>query len=230
MKNEFISMASHELRSPVTTINGFVSMMLADHYGKVNEEMRDGLKNVQSEAGRLGILVEDLMNVNLIEQGRIKVETEPTDIEPILEEVIKNLQAKAKKKDLVLNYETEETKKVVIKIDPKRLRQILINLIDNAIKYTEKGSVNLILDTNNGKLSIKVKDTGIGMAPEQREKLFEKFYRVRSDKTKDIRGTGLGLWITKQLVELMGGQIFIDSIENTGTQAIVLFPLSTDDK
>jgi len=112
-----------------------------------------------------------------------------------------------------------------VNIDVSRFRQTLINLISNAIKYTPSGDVTItsIVD-DAGRVEIKVTDTGLGMSAEQREKLFSKFYRVKTDDTRDIVGTGLGLWITKKIVESMDGKIYVDSIEKVGTQVSMTFP------
>ena len=116
-------------------------------------------------------------------------------------------------------------------VDKSRLNQVLVNLISNAIKYTPQGKVTLSAELWRGKndmAKIKVSDTGLGMSAKDREKLFEKFYRVKTEKTANITGTGLGLWITRELVLLMKGEIYVDSIENVGTQVTVLLPLVKD--
>ena len=225
MKDEFISIASHELKTPVAGIRGYISVVLEGTYGKVNPKIKKGLQRVAVEAERLGILVSDLLNVSRIEQGRLKIEPKLTDIDPLIREVVDSLQVKAQEKKLTLKYKPLPKKKAIIKIDPERMKQILVNLVGNAIKYTPKGKVEVLVEINEQKdLNLKIKDSGIGMTAKQRERLFGKFYRVQSEKTQDIPGTGLGLWITKQLVELMDGKIFIDSMENVGTQVTIIFP------
>lgn len=226
MKDEFISMASHELKTPVTGIRSYISLVLEGTYGKINEKIRSGLRQVEVETERLSTLVNDLLNVSRIEQGRLKIEPKLINIDPLIKEVLTSLQAKAKKKKLSLNYNPLPKGKAIIKADPERLKQILVNLVGNAIKYTPKGKVEVLAEINEQKkLSLKIKDSGIGMNAEQRKRLFEKFYRVQTEKTQNISGTGLGLWITKQLVELMNGKIFVDSMENVGTQVTIVFSL-----
>lgn len=226
MKDEFISMASHELRTPITAIRGYISMVLEGSYGEINNELQESMKIVQGSSDRLALLIEDLLNVSRIEQGRIKLDNAPTDVDPIIRDIISELRIQADKKTLKLRYK-KDSKLPQINIDTDRLKQVLINLIGNAIKYTEKGSVEIIAEEKiKGKmLEIKVKDTGMGISAKDREKLFEKFYRVRNLKTQNITGTGLGLWITKQIVELMNGKISVDSIENVGTQVTLQFPI-----
>jgi signal transduction histidine kinase len=178
-------------------------------------------------ATHLAGLVEDLLDVSRIEQGRMSMDLEELSPEEIVSEVVEQLHFEAEKKGLAFDYRKPAQPLPLIKVDKSRLKQVLINLCSNAIKYTPKGSVTVTteLDEEN-RVEIKITDTGLGMSAEAREKLFQKFYRVKTDDTRDIPGTGLGLWITKQIVELMSGKIYVDSIEKIGTQASVTFPHS----
>lgn len=227
MKDEFISMASHELRTPITAIRGYNSMILEGSFGKINKNVKKNLEIVQGASARLAELIEDLLNVSRIEQGRLKMDLAPQDINGIIKDIITELKIQSDAKNLKLKYNSNLKPFPKISADGDRLKQVLINLIGNAIKYTEKGSIEIITETKNkGKiLEMRIKDTGIGMSAKAREKLFEKFYRVQNEKTRDITGTGLGLWITKQIVELMKGSITVDSIENVGTQITLNFPI-----
>jgi len=228
MKDEFISIASHELRTPVTGIRGFTSMIIDGTFGKVNDKVLESAKMILRAAERLGALVEDLLNVSRIEQNRITINLAPTDAGHVINEIISELSVQAADKKLRLEFKPGTRILPIINIDPARFKEILINLIGNAIKYTETGGVEIFTreKDNGGLLEIVIKDTGIGMAAEDRERLFEKFYRIQNDKTKNINGTGLGLWITKKLVELLGGKIIIDSMEGVGTQIILSFKVS----
>ncbi len=227
MKDDFISITSHELRTPVTGIRGHSSLILEGGFGKVNEKVKKSVSMINNAAERLSILVDDLLNVSRIEQGKMKIDLESVDISEIIANVINGLKIQTKEKTLDLQYTPHKKRLPLINIDPARLKQILINLVGNAIKYTEEGSVEVITEEqNNGKiLEIKIKDTGFGMSAKDKERLFDKFYRIRNEKTRKITGTGLGLWITKQLVELMDGKIVVDSIENVGTQITLGFPV-----
>jgi len=227
MKDEFISIASHELRTPVTGIRGYVSMILEGTFGKVSGKMEESLKIVENAASRLASLVEDLLNVSRIEQGQLAIEANPQDAGPIIKNIMAELSVQAKQKNLELKYQPHTEKLPLLNIDSDRFKQVLINLIGNGIKYTEKGQIEVTTqEKNNGKtLEIKIKDTGLGMSAQDRERLFQKFYRVQTEKTKNITGTGLGLWITKQIIELMKGTIMIDSMEGVGTQVTLQFPV-----
>jgi signal transduction histidine kinase len=227
MKDEFISVASHELRTPVTAIRGYASMIADGSMGAVNEKVKQSAKLILHSADRLVVLVGDLLDVSRIEQGRFKMNLHPVNPNQTIGEVVEELSVNASKKKLVLNFHPYTERLPAINIDKDRFKQVLINLIGNAIKYTPEGSVDIEMgEVNRGKsLEIKIKDTGIGISGKEKARLFEKFYRVNSDKTKDITGTGLGLWITKQIVEMMGGSIEIESIEDVGTQVILQFPI-----
>jgi signal transduction histidine kinase len=224
MKDEFISIASHELRTPITTIKGFLSMILEGDYGQLNPQGRKGLKIMEASVNRLGVLVGDLLNVSRIEQKRLQVKQEKIILSEILQSVVDEFELRVKEKGLA--FKTKISKKLpAILADEDKLRQVLINLIGNAVKYTKKGEIELLTKIDDKFVTIMIKDTGLGMSAKERENLFSKFYRIQSDDTRGIVGTGLGLWITKQLVELMGGEIYLDSIKDVGTQFYFTVPI-----
>ncbi len=224
MKDEFISIASHELRTPITTIKGFLSMTLEGDYGQLNPQGKKGLKIMESSVNRLGVLVGDLLNVSRIEQKRLQVKQEKISLSNILQSVADEFELRIKEKGLA--FKTKFSKKLPdVLADEDKLRQVLINLMGNAVKYTKKGEIELLAKTDDKFVTIMIKDTGLGMSAKEREGLFSKFYRIQSDDTRGIVGTGLGLWITKQLVELMGGEIYLDSIKDVGTQFYFTVPI-----
>lgn len=227
MKDEFVSMATHELRTPITGIFGFLSMVINGEMGPINTKTKEALTLAAGASERLAALVDDLLDVGRIEQGRVSLSLETTEPTRIIKETITELMIQASNKKLVLNFLPHKQVLPIINIDKGRFKQILINLIGNAIKYTPTGEIQVLTRTRyDGRvLEIKIKDTGIGMSGKDRERLFEKFYRIKNEKTKDIIGTGLGMWITKRLVEMMNGTIMVDSIENVGTQITLQFPI-----
>ncbi|PIR13886.1 hypothetical protein COV49_00705 [Candidatus Falkowbacteria bacterium CG11_big_fil_rev_8_21_14_0_20_39_10] len=227
MKDEFISIASHELRTPVTSIRGYVSMAIDGSLGPISKKAKESLEMVQKSADRLAGLVEDLLNVSRIEQGRLQVDLKPVEVGAVIREIEEELRVQADEKKLKLLFHPHAEKLPLVNLDSERFKQVLINLIGNAIKYTEKGQVEIITQlAETGKiLEIRIKDTGIGMTAEERGRLFEKFYRVQNEKTRKIIGTGLGLWITKQILEMMEGKITVDSIKDVGTQVTLSFPI-----
>ncbi len=230
LKDEFISMASHELRTPITSLRGYLSMMADGSLGEIPDLAHEKVLMMNSSANRLSELVEDLLNVSRIEQGRLSIDFEIVDIVPTIESVVNELSVQAEQKDLKLVYETPKESLPKLLVDQKRLQQILINIIGNAIKYTPKGSVTVTSKflVEDGVVEVKCADTGLGMTAKQRERLFQKFYRVKTKDTETIKGTGLGLWITKQLIELMDGSIFVDSIVGVGSQFTIQFPVKTE--
>lgn len=224
MKDNFISLASHELRTPVTALRGFASLAVK-HFQSGNQQtaMKDmGMVNKAAEG--IESLVNDLLDVSRIEQKRLKLEIKPVDITTLLSEVVQQLQSQATQKGLTLSYERPNMRSVIA-ADPSKLKQIFVNLVGNAIKYTPKGSITISHEFEGQDIKTLVKDTGVGIPAQEIPNLFDKFHRVQNEKTRQIRGTGLGLWITKQLIEMMRGKILVESIENTGTKVIVVFPL-----
>lgn len=224
MKDEFISIASHELRTPITGIRGYLEMVLDGSLGPIPETAKEPLRAVNKSAERLGVLVEDLLNVSRIEQGRIDLELQDVDPLPVIREVIAELAPMAAEKQLQLDYRGPDALPT-LRVNRDRFKQVIVNLVGNGLKYTPKGSVTVEPEQRDATLRLKVADTGIGMAPKDLERLFTKFYRVQTEKTREISGTGLGLWITKQIVEKMSGAIEVESIEGVGSQFIVTFPL-----
>lgn len=230
LKDEFISMASHELRTPITSLRGYLSMLADGSLGALTDLASDKVKMMLGSADRLADLVEDLLNVSRIEQGRLTINFDIVHVEPIIEGVMDELQVQADDHNLQFSYEKPDEELPPLLIDANRLKQILVNIIGNSIKYTPKGSVTItsVYMPEDNLVEIKCADTGLGMTQKQRERLFTKFYRIKTKDTEQIKGTGLGLWITKQLIELMHGEILVDSIKDVGTQMAVNFPVKTE--
>ncbi len=229
MKDEFISMASHELRTPVTGIKGYSSMILDGSFGEVSEKVINASSMIKNASERLGSLVEDLLNVSRIEQGRMEFKKEPINTKLVIKEVVDEISIQAEEKNLKLSFNPHDENLPSLELDKDKLKQILVNIIGNSIKYTEKGSVVVsTYQKDKNFLAISIKDTGIGMNEEERKRLFQKFYRIKNKETEKINGTGLGLWITKQIVELMEGKIYVDSIKGMGTEISLVFPLKNN--
>jgi len=230
MKDDFISIASHELRTPISGLNMFFSMLLEGSYGKITEEARKGLKRSQEAVRSLDRLIEDILNVSRIEQGRLKIDCRPLAPSPIAQKVVLELKDKAEEKGLKLEFIQEQEKISLIKVDDQRLRQAIVNLVGNAIKYTEKGGIKVKITTEGKTVVIAIEDTGIGISAPEIKKLFQKFVRLPSGKRIGASGTGLGLWITHQIVELMKGTIAVESIKDRGSRFTLTFPICLPDK
>lgn len=225
MKDEFISIASHELRNPITTLKGFLSMALEGDYGQLNQRGQKSLQIMEASVNRLGNLVEDLLNVSRIEQNRLVIKKVPLNIKNILNSLADEFILSMEEKGLKFKRSIPDDLPQIW-ADEDRFRQVVINLLGNAVKYTKVGEVELAAKVTDRKfITITVKDSGIGMTAQERQNLFEKFYRIQSADTKGIIGTGLGLWITKQIVELLGGKIYVDSIKHVGSQFYFTVPV-----
>lgn len=221
MKNDFMSMATHELRTPLTVIRGYASMLVESK--KLGEDERNTVELISRSSEQLNGLVNDLLDVMRIEEGRLEFSKKEVDISASAKEVAEMLAFPAKEKGLILSFST--VGETCAMLDPDRLRQVLLNIVGNAVKYTPTGSVTVSVVREGERGTVRVSDTGIGISAEEQKKLFTKFYRVRSKETDDIRGTGLGLWITLALIQKMGGTIGIESIKGKGTDVTVSFPL-----
>jgi signal transduction histidine kinase len=226
MKDDFISIATHELKAPMSVIKGYISMALEE---KLEKNVRDMLQIGFDQTDRLGRLVTDLLDVSRIEQGRTKYNLAPVDLPGTVGPMMNTFEVKAKTKGLGLVYQPPADLPPVL-ADPDRVTEIFTNLIDNAIKYSRTGTVTITHATSaswrTGALTTTVADTGIGLTPEEVSHLFARFYRAKNADTRDIPGTGLGLWIIRQYAEAMGGSIHVESEKGKGTRFIVTLPIA----
>ncbi|HAI74298.1 MAG TPA: hypothetical protein DCS28_02795 [Candidatus Moranbacteria bacterium] len=210
-KTEFISMASHQLRTPVTGIKGYVDMLIEGSYGPLTPDQLDAIKKTYTCNERMVALIEDLLNASKIESGRMEYEFANCHIEEICQEVVDTLVNKARDKNLYLDYKKPTTPLPELCIDGKKVREVISNLVDNAVKYTEKGGVTLKIEKNGNTVRIAVSDTGIGIPKEEMPYLFTKFSRGKDVKRLSVSGTGLGLYVGKNMIEGNGGKIWVES-------------------
>jgi len=224
MKDVFISMASHELRSPLTAIKGYVDLFQTKKDLTLDQDANHYLKNISLSVERLDNLIEDILEVSQIEGNRLPIEMSVFNPAVIVSQSIEEMRSQAIQKNLVLSSNLFQTP-VQIKADENRLKQILINLISNAIKYTKKGSVEVATDIKKDKFLITVADSGIGISAEDQINLFQKFYRIKNKETEDIIGTGLGLWISNEIIKRMRGKITVESIKGVGSHFTIHIPI-----
>jgi len=226
VKDGFIRMATHELQSPIANIRGYISALEEEVSGFLNEAQKEYLDRITISAKNLSDLISDILEVSRIEQGRLDFTPQKIFPSVLIKEVAEEIKLKTEQKNLSLILELDE-KPCQIAVNPNRFRQILTNLLENSIKYTFEGGISIktSCDENKKRYIIEIKDSGIGISAEHQTRLFEKFYRVKTRETAGIPGTGLGLWITKQLSEKMGGKIFVESMGKVGTKFTIIFPL-----
>ena len=225
-KDDFISIAAHELRSPLTAIRGYAEILKDS--GDLLPAQTTALSRIERSAQQLAYLIEDILDVARLQSGTMKFTKKTIELSSLVDEVIETLKATADAKKLSLL--SKITADSVIIADPTRLRQVLVNIVGNAIKYTKEGSISVDIQESKHTVTISVRDTGIGISAEDQTKLFSKFFRVTSADTAGIRGTGLGLWATKSLVEQMGGTLQLESMQGVGSRFYVQFPVAKKDR
>lgn len=223
LKSEFISTVSHELRTPLTSIGGYTKLLLSGDAGPVTETQREFLMIVDTNVVRLTHLINDILDIEKMESGKVQIAREPQDLVAILKECRKTFDIVAAQKELELRFKVPEKIKAVLG-DRSRLVQVFMNLISNAIKYTKSGYVGIEAEEQDFAVMVRIRDTGVGLTPDEREKLFQKFYRTRSGLSSSEGGTGLGLAIARGLVEAHGGRISVESIFGAGTTFTVTLP------
>lgn len=220
MKDLFTNMIAHELRAPLTAMRGYASMI--DESAE-DEEQRKYALRIKDSSERLLAIVNDLLDVARIQSGKLSVVHESYDVSEVVIAVTDELHVSAYEKHIKLSHSGAIETHLAVG-DRKRLHQALTNLVSNAIKYTPEGGIELALEEKYASIEIRVKDTGMGISSEDQKQLFAPFFRVQNDDVSKITGTGLGMWITKQLIELMGGKIAVESIKGVGTHLVLTLP------
>lgn len=227
LKSRFISVAGHELRTPITSISGFIEVILEEEISPLSPELREYLEIVRSSANRMLQTVNNLLDVNRIEAGRVELVLQPVDLPALVEATAAEYrpQLKAQQKQLALDIAVNLPRALC---DQARAVQIVDNLLSNAVKYTPDGGqirLEVTLAEQEGFLQVAVIDNGRGIAPEEQDKVFSRFFRAKSTISSGQRGAGLGLYISRALVELHGGRIWFKSQPNQGTTFCVTFPI-----
>lgn len=224
-KDEFVNVAAHELRAPMTAIKGYLSMIMEGDAGDVPDEMSNYLSEVVNGNERLIRLVNNMLNVSRIEEGRMVFSMGDVNLNDVVRSVVKEYQGQAQEKNIQLSLATSEEARYTVTVDQDRIYEVVSNLISNAVKYTDAGSVSVkVTLQQNQYVRVEVIDTGPGMTQDELGKLFHKFYRAESNVGKQI-GTGLGLYISKLLVEKFGGKIGVVSEKGKGSNFWFELPL-----
>ena len=223
-KDDFISMASHQLRTPLTTVKGYLSMLLEGDAGKLQSEQARLADMALGSAERMVYLITDLLNVSRLNTGKFVIEAGPIDLPSIVEDEMKQLQRNAKIKNITLTY-TKPKNFPTVALDEGKIRQVIMNFTDNALYYTpQEGSVHVSLEASSKQVTLKVKDNGIGVPKHEQAKLFGKFYRAGNARNVRPDGTGLGLFMAKKVIIAQGGAVLFESEEGKGSTFGFTFP------
>lgn len=210
-KSDFLSIAAHQLRTPLSIIKGYISMVLAGDYGKVgSKKVHDILDNVYKSNEHLIFLADDFLNIARLESGRVQYNFQETDLAAVVKQIVTEFEGKAKEKGLklesILRHDLPK-----LTLDPEKIHHVIFNFLDNAIKYTNKGSVRVELSREADFVTCTVTDTGIGMSHTDQENMFQKFYRGKNVAGLEVNGTGLGLYVSRRFIEAQGGRIWVQS-------------------
>jgi len=223
LKSEFLASMSHELRTPLHTIIGFAELLGEELEGPLNDKQKRFMNHIHTDSIHLLALINDILDISKIESGRLGLRRETFDLGSALEEILSSIRSQASAKSIAI--ETSVSLPATIFADRLRVKQVLFNLLSNALKFTPNGGkIRIDAALRDGVIEISVSDTGIGIAKEQHEAVFDKFYQVGST-TKGVReGTGLGLAISKALVEEHGGGIWLESEPGKGSRFTFTIP------
>lgn len=222
---EFISTASHEMRTPVAAIEGYLGLALNPATAVIDEKARSFLIKAHESAQHLGHLFQDLLDVSRAEDGRLNSNPTVIDLTAFVRDIVGSLTPKAQEKQLFLHFKPDSDSTngrtvapvYYVEADADHLREIVANLVENAIKYTKQGSVSVDVEGDDKRAQVKISDSGIGIPPEDIPHLFQKFYRVDNTDTREIGGTGLGLYLCRRLAESMNGKISVESQYGKGS-------------
>ena len=230
-KSDFLAVMSHEIRTPLNAVLGFANLLSES---RLDEAQRGYVATIASEGTRLGTLINDILDLTKIEQGRLALERLPFAPAETVHDILRLLGARALERKVELRFEAQLVGPLLIAGDPLRFRQVLVNLIDNAIKFTPRGSVTVFMKwippagpAAQGQLSLRVRDTGIGIAQEKLKDLFTMFMQADTSTTRRYGGTGLGLAICQRLVALMGGEITVTSRRGEGSEFAFSLPCTS---
>lgn len=227
VKSEFISIASHQLRTPLTVIKGYLSMIRDGDFGALGEKLINPLEKIYDSSERMILLVANLLNVSRIESGKIQFNYTEMQLEDLVKSVYEELQSKAKLKNLRFNYVAPPASLPKVRIDEEKIRQVIMNLTENSIKYTNEGSVTMKLKLEGKDIRFCVYDTGAGIKKSDMGKLFQKFSRG-TGSTQAIEGTGLGLFVAKQMIEAHRGAVWAESKgEGKGSKFCFTLPINS---
>jgi len=224
-KSEFVSFASHQLRTPLSSVNWYTEILLGEDVGKVNDEQRNCLEEIYHASQKMVGLVNTFLNVSRIELGKMAIEPELTDLPEMINNAVAEMAPPIKEKSLTVNKHFN-AEVPAVRVDKKLMHVVFHNLISNAIKYSPEGQeINLFLDLHGSNFIFKIADNGYGIPKAEQEKIFGKAFRANNIVDKGIDGHGFGLYIVKSIIKGTGGEIWFESKENCGATFYVTLPL-----
>lgn len=223
-RNKFLSNISHELKTPLMYIKGYADLLNQERISDP-QEINDVTKIISDEITRVNHLVKDLFDLARYRDGHIELKMREINVVPYLKEIVDMMRGQIEKKNIKIEY-IHESNEILALFDPERLEQVLINLLDNARTYTkENGIIKVIVSSNEKRVIIHVQDNGIGIPVDEIDYIWERFYRVEKSRSRNYGGTGLGLAISKEIIELHGGTITVESQEGKGSAFIIHLPI-----
>jgi len=210
-KSEFVSIASHQLRTPIASLKGYSSMILEGTYGPVSKQVGEVVGRLFQSSQSLAMIIDDFLNLSRIERGKIEYTFSTKDVKPVLKQVINEITPRVEQKGLAISFSVTKAKKFIANIDAEKIHQVFSNIIDNSIKYTPTGSIKVELSKIENNILIKITDTGIGIPKGSEEDLFKKFKRLGNANGESVKGTGLGLYLAKEIINAHMGKIWAES-------------------
>jgi signal transduction histidine kinase len=225
LKSEFLASMSHELRTPINAIIGYAALLLEGMFGQLSEQQREPLDRSRAAADHLRALIDDILDLAKIEAGKMQFTLEKLALAEVMQEASQQMEPMIRRKSLSYTVDVSQDAPTILS-DRTKLKQVLLNLLSNAMKFTNKGGVSIVVRPHAMGVRIDINDTGIGIKPEHLSVIWEDFRQVDQSRTREFGGTGLGLSITRKLVERLGGTIFVESIVGVGTSFTVMLPLS----
>ncbi len=225
IKSNFLNITSHELRTPISAIKGYIQMILKQKLGEINEEQKKSLEVVLRNANRLDHLIQDILDISRLDSGRMRFIPEQANIKTIVEEIVETLQSSADSKHIKINTMVEEPIPDLT-IDQERIKQVIINLLNNAIKFSpDNSSINVNVRKEQDDILFEMQDFGRGIPDDQQNNIFDAFYQVKSNEDKKLGGVGLGLAISRGIILAHGGRIWVESTLDKGSKFTFSLPI-----
>lgn len=226
LKTEFVSLASHQLRSPLAKIQGYSSMILEEEFGKLPENLKEPLQRIFLSSQNLGSLLNDFLDVAQIEKGQAVYDLKPVNVVEVLNKVSDSFKDVFDNTGIAFKTTYDKSSEAKVLGDFKKIESAVSKILDNAIRYTPQGQITLSLAEKNDDLIITIKDTGVGIDQEEIDELFQKFRRGKNSYNVSVAGSGLGLYVAREIVESQEGRIWLKSEgAGKGTSAFIAFPL-----